>query len=111
MQHRQAEAARLCLKYLRSVKWDAAYSALADASKQQLEDCRLSALHSALTKSDYAEAERLLDSLGAIEHIFDEYLRKIPYTPHWTKLEHQLKPSVRGGHQMCIDVAVRRADC
>jgi muskelin len=36
--------------------------------------------------------------------MFTEYITDCPYKPVWKKITTSETPSMRGGHQMCIDV-------
>lgn len=35
--------------------------------------------------------------------MFSEYISECPYTPIWNKIVTSETPTMRGGHQMCID--------
>ena len=40
------------------------------------------------------------------EHLFDDYISELVYKPKWNKItspNNQPTPTMRGGHQMCID--------
>ena len=64
---------------------------------------------------DFEKTEKLIQN-AAERGLFQEYISSCAYKPFWTKLEPKNfggksilvtkgeKPSMRGGHQMCMDV-------
>lgn len=118
---------RLCLKHFRERNMTDVFNALSRQTNVQLEDPLLTDLHRALVlEANYSEAERIITQ-AAKSGLFESYLKECDYTPlwhcintgkhpandiyyhmmwFWTWRVHldQPSPSVRGGHQMCIDV-------
>ncbi len=59
---------------------------------------------------DFDSAEKVINQ-AVSENLFDEYISELPYKPKWNRIVPTpgpngvvpLTPSMRGGHQMCID--------
>lgn len=64
LQYQEQEAARLCLKHLRQLDYDEAFSALQKKLCVQLEHPLLTSLHTALVDDgDYTTAENILEQI------------------------------------------------
>ncbi|CAG0889290.1 unnamed protein product [Darwinula stevensoni] len=111
--YREDEAVRLCLKHFRQQNYMDVFHALRKHTKArvQFEDPLLSELHKLLVvDGDFDRCEQLLAELLE-KGIFSSYLSRQEYQPVWERLTPPLKemnssmrPGMRGGHQMCIDV-------
>lgn len=105
--HLQHQSWRLCLKFLREQpQMQDAFAQLQQRTGVALEDALASELFDQIVhRGDYGAAEATLG--GALRHqegLFDEYIEeRIPYRAHWARINTQLTPQVRGGHQMCWD--------
>lgn len=107
-QYRETQVIRLCLKYFRQRNHLDLFQLLQERTKLQLENPLLAELHLRLVvNGDFQGAEELLSG-AAQQSLFSEYISECQYKPLWRKINpldpDAPKPSVRGGHQMCIDV-------
>ena len=99
---------RLCLKYFRQRNFLDLFQRLQDKTQLQLENPLLTKLHQHLVlEGDFEQAEQLLID-AAQQNFFNDYISDCPYRPIWHKISssepESPSPSMRGGHQMCIDV-------
>ncbi|CAO3664670.1 unnamed protein product [Umbelopsis ramanniana] len=104
-QCQEMQTIRLCLKHFRERNMIDVFNALSRQTNVQLEDPLLTDLHQALVlDANYPEAERIITQASK-SGLFESYLKECDYTPLWHCIDtDQHSPSVRGGHQMCIDV-------
>lgn len=77
----------------------------------QFEHGLLTQLHEKIViQGSFDEAEALLHQASS-QNLFDEYISDLPYKPKWKRILPKVgldgnataAPSMRGGHQMCID--------
>ena len=77
----------------------------------QFEHTLLTQLHEKIViQGSFDEAEALLHQASS-QNLFDEYISDLPYKPKWKRIlptvgddgNAMAAPSMRGGHQMCID--------
>ncbi|KAJ3316887.1 Muskelin 1, intracellular mediator containing kelch motif [Boothiomyces sp. JEL0866] len=104
--YKETEVVRLCLKHFRQRNYIECFNSVQNQTGLQLEHPLLTELHHRLVvDGDFENAELLLNQ--AIErNLFDNYISDLPYKPKWTRVAVPLgmaTPSMRGGHQMCID--------
>ena len=101
---------RLCLKHLRQKSHNDIFEALQQKSRIKLEDELLTELFRVIVqKGDFEAAETIMQRASATNAFF-EYIADRPYTPKWKRIffaDDAAKPSMRGGHQMCIDTESR----
>ncbi|RWS09436.1 muskelin-like protein [Dinothrombium tinctorium] len=104
--YREREAIRLCLKHFRQHNYTEVFESLQKRTRVQLEDELLTKLHELLVvRGDFKATEELLEET-ACKGLFDEYIRKQAYKPKWMPINpasNNVRPGMRGGHQMCID--------
>lgn len=108
--HREKEAVRLCLKHLRQHNYSEAFETLQKKTRVSLEDPLLTILHKTLVEvGDYEEAENCVRR-DCENGLFKGYLNSQECKPVWKFINPpldggiQLRPGMRGGHQMCVDV-------
>ncbi|XP_013065236.2 muskelin-like isoform X1 [Biomphalaria glabrata] len=112
--YKEREAIRLCLKHFRQRCYTEAYEALMKKTNIVLEHPILTQLHTLLViNGDFKACEDLV-SQACNEGMFDQYISQQDYKPDWTPIEPvsikktdhgiEIRPGMRGGHQMCIDV-------
>ncbi|KAJ3076625.1 Muskelin 1, intracellular mediator containing kelch motif [Podochytrium sp. JEL0797] len=106
LNYRENEVARLCLKHFRQRNYLDAFEALQNRTQLQLEDPLLTELHGALVvNGDFAASEEIMQQAHD-RNLFTEYVRRCSYKPLWKLLKFDsaaVTPSMRGGHQMCMD--------
>lgn len=108
--YREREAIRLCLKHFRQHHYTDAYEALQKKTKIVLEHPTLTQLHTQLVlEGNFEACERLIEG-ACQEGLFNSYISLQDYKPRWTAIEpvhkgsSEVRPGMRGGHQMCIDI-------
>ncbi|RWS30108.1 muskelin-like protein [Leptotrombidium deliense] len=105
-QYREREAIRLCLKHFRQHNYTEVFESLQKRTRVQLEDELLTRLHELIVvRGDFKASEELLEETAS-KGLFDDYIRKQTYKPKWfsiVPLSNNIRPGMRGGHQMCID--------
>jgi hypothetical protein len=107
IEHRETEAIRLCLKHFRQRNLLDAFHMLQNKTSIQLEHPTLTQLHRSLVlEGDYVAAEATMNE-AANRGLFFDYINDASYKPVWRKIydtdANGETPSMRGGHQMCID--------
>ncbi|GLV40092.1 muskelin [Carabus blaptoides fortunei] len=105
--YREHEIVRLCLKHFRQRNYSNALRALEQDTNVKLEDPLLAEFHTILVdNADYKKAESFLEN-AMYMGLFSEYIKHKEYQPVWEQIDvgddNQLRPGMRGGHQMCID--------
>ena len=105
-EYRELEVIRLCLKHFRQKNYVDAFQVLSKKTKVKLENELLTKLYDLLVvQGNFVECEKLL--VDCVENgLFDEYIRRQDCLPIWKEIlqpNRDLKPGMRGGHQMCID--------
>jgi hypothetical protein len=101
-QFRENLIVRLALKHFRQRNLFDLFNQLSSQTRVLLEDPLLSNLFSLLNVGDFDQAEAQM-SLAAENSLFAEYISDCMYKPFWKKINSSIAPSMRGGHQMCID--------
>ncbi|KAI8900611.1 Muskelin N-terminus-domain-containing protein [Globomyces pollinis-pini] len=104
--YRETEVIRLCLKHFRKRNLLDSFQALQKQTNLTLEHPLLSQLHQNLVINgnfDYAET---LMQQALNDNLFDDYISDLSYKPVWNRITNGpngVGPTMRGGHQMCID--------
>ncbi|KAL0278114.1 UNVERIFIED_CONTAM: hypothetical protein PYX00_000022 [Menopon gallinae] len=105
-QYQEQEVIRLCLKHFRQHNYNEAFKALQATSNVSLEDHLITELHEVLVQQgSYQEAEEFMER-AICDGYFKDFINKQDYRPVWSTMlpgEGELRPGMRGGHQMCID--------
>jgi len=108
--YREKEAVRLCLKHFRQHNYSEAFESLQKKTRVSLEHPLLTKLHKTLVEAgSYEETENCIKQ-DCENGLFDSYLNSQECKPIWklinpvTEVANQLRPGMRGGHQMCMDV-------
>jgi hypothetical protein len=84
-----------------------AFSCIQQRTNLQLEDPLLTELHQNLVHNGDFDAAEDLVTRAYERGMFLEYVAECNYKPQWRKVVPDADmdtPSMRGGHQMCIDV-------
>ncbi|KAI8905071.1 Muskelin N-terminus-domain-containing protein [Gorgonomyces haynaldii] len=104
--YRESEVVRMCLKYFRQRNYLDLFERLQQKTQLQLESPLLTELHQLLVlDGNFAAAEKLLDD-ACSKDLFADYISDCAYKPIWKKMMFSPEtptPTMRGGHQMCID--------
>ena len=110
-QHREQEAIRICLKFLRQRDMQDVVSVLSKYSRRPIEDGRLTRLFASLVdECDFDACEQIMVA-AAEEGLFEEHVLDGEYVPRWQRLDRgdgAALPGKRGGHQMTMDHAARK---
>ncbi|KAK6643717.1 hypothetical protein RUM43_005227 [Polyplax serrata] len=102
----EQEVIRLCLKHFRRYNYNDAFTALQAQTKVPLEDKFLTKLHTLLVDEGLFEGTEEFLEKAVTDGYFTEYINKQDYRPLWAPMclgEREIRPGMRGGHQMCID--------
>lgn len=107
----ERESLRLCLKHLRQRNLMIPFEMIQKETGIKLEDDMLTDLHRKLVQDgDFAGVEAILRK-ACESGMFAEYIRESPYKPQWTRIfakdDNGDSPTMRGGHQMTIDLENR----
>ena len=95
------------LKHLRQNGHFGAYKHFIASANVRLEHPTVTQLYDNLVLGgNWDHAEELIRQAGE-EHLLDEYIHESPPTPSWRRIldtnDDGDIPSVRGGHQLCLD--------
>jgi len=108
--YREKEAVRLCLKHFRQHNYSEAFETLQKKTRVSLEHPLLTKLHKTLVENgNYEETEECVRR-DCESGLFESYLNSQECKPIWKLINpppdagNRLRPGMRGGHQMCIDV-------
>jgi len=108
--HREREVVRLCLKHFRKQNYHVAFEALQSQTRVCLEHPLLSRLYQLLVhNADFEGAEKAVTD-DSEAGLFESYVNGQECYPVWSPINPppdlgaELRPGMRGGHQMCMDV-------
>ncbi|KAJ3206086.1 Muskelin 1, intracellular mediator containing kelch motif, partial [Clydaea vesicula] len=106
--YKESEVIRLCLKHFRQRNLLEAFTTLNRNANIPLEDPILTDLHQHLAMNgDFSSSENILVQ-ACSNGLFEEYITSYTYNPLWKRVVLPNNPSMRGGHQMCIDIEGRK---
>lgn len=110
--YREREAIRLCLKHFRQRSYTEAFDSLSKQTNVVLEHPIVTELHKLLVdNANFRGCEDLITQ-ASNEGMFDQYITQQDYRPEWTPIQavssknlaSEIRPGMRGGHQMCMDI-------
>lgn len=100
------EAVRLCLKHFRQRNYLDLFQMVQTQTNLKLEHPLLTELHHHLVIDGEFDAAEKLMTEGLQKNLFADHISSLPYKPQWNRIvtiAGTPTPSMRGGHQMCID--------
>lgn len=110
---REAEIVRLCLKHFRTQGYHSAFKALQEQTNVKLESQLMSDLHETLVvNGNFAKTEEYVEQFVTSPGLIDNYSSKQKYKAIWsvqdTLTRPDVRPGVRGGHQLIVDTNENR---
>jgi len=112
LEFKEKEVIRYCLKHFRDNNYMSAFHALESSTSVKLEQPLVTKLHQYLVEQgDFNASEEIIEE--AAEELMSDYINNQEYQAIWTRIKcdqkscedqvEELKPGMRGGHQMCLD--------